>query len=137
MTIPRNTMAVIRNTSQGSAAKVVCVCSAGVLRSPTAAWILGNAPFHFNTRSCGTENYALIPLTEELLTWADVVICMESKHSSKVHALCQEMINDRGCINYPRVYTLNVSDDFDYKDVELVRRLTDRLQEVFPNLVSN
>ena len=42
-----------KNPYQGDFKKVLCVCSAGLLRSPTAAWVLSNAPFNFNTREIG------------------------------------------------------------------------------------
>ncbi len=55
----------MRNPHQGSNKKVLCVCSAGLLRSPTLAWILSNEPFNFNTRAVGTSSeYALIVLDE-------------------------------------------------------------------------
>lgn len=57
---------VIGNSAQGRFRKVLCVCSAGVLRSPTAAWVFSNAPFNFNTRSAGTEDCARVLLNAEL-----------------------------------------------------------------------
>lgn len=59
------------NPYQGSDKKVLFVCSAGILRSATAARIYAKK---FNTRSAGTEEYALIPLTHELILWADEIV---------------------------------------------------------------
>ena len=56
----------LRNPFQGEAKKVLCVCSAGLLRSPTAAIIL-QRDYGFNTRSCGINpDYALIDFDEIL-----------------------------------------------------------------------
>lgn len=47
------------------------VCSAGLLRSPTGAYI--GSLLGANTRSCGSSNYALIPLSVNLILWADKI----------------------------------------------------------------
>lgn len=59
------------NPFQGKDKRVLFVCSAGILRSATAARIYAQK---YNTRSAGSENYALIPVTHELLLWADEVV---------------------------------------------------------------
>ena len=77
--IKANQRGVIFNAYQGSHKKVLTVCSAGCLRSPTAAHILSSEPWNFNTRCAGTsEEYAIVPVTEALVTWADVIVCMDS-----------------------------------------------------------
>lgn len=55
------------NHYQGEDRRVLFVCSAGILRSATAARIYAHK---YNTRCAGTRHYALIPLTAELLLWA-------------------------------------------------------------------
>ncbi len=61
------------NVYQGRALRVLFVCSAGLLRSPTgAAW--GIVKHGWNTRSCGSEEYALIPLSPELIMWANRIV---------------------------------------------------------------
>ena len=42
-----------RNIYQGKDKRVLCVCSAGLLRSPTAANVL-HKEFGYNTRACGS-----------------------------------------------------------------------------------
>lgn len=67
----------VTNPAQGKAKKVLCLCSAGLLRSPTAAWVLSNEPYNYNTRAAGiTPEYALIPLDEVLVAWADEILCV-------------------------------------------------------------
>jgi len=66
------------NPHQGKAKRVLCVCSAGLLRSPTAANVL-HREFGYNTRACGiSEEYALIPVDHVLLFWADEIVVMEA-----------------------------------------------------------
>jgi len=73
-----NRLANAKNPFQSDRKKVLCVCSAGLLRSPTDAWILSNEPFGFNTRAAGaSDEYALIKLDQVLVEWADEVVVME------------------------------------------------------------
>ena len=70
--IKKSRNGVIDNLYQGSDKKVLFVCSAGILRSATAARIYGRK---YNTRSCGThQEFALIPLSEMLMDWADEIV---------------------------------------------------------------
>lgn len=66
-----------RNAFQGPAKRVLCLCSAGLLRSPTAAWVLSNPPYNFNTRAAGiVPEYALIQVDDVLIGWADEIVCL-------------------------------------------------------------
>lgn len=126
--IARNSMAVIKNSYQGNATKALCVCSGGVLRSPTAAWILSNEPFNFNTRSCGDKDYALIPLSEELVTWADEIVVMDEWHAKSVQEKLVEAGYEPG---YREIHVLNVPDDYDFKNPELVQIMSDKFRAIF------
>jgi predicted protein tyrosine phosphatase len=55
-------------SAQGDQPRLVFVCSAGMLRSATGAKVF--AQRNCNTRSCGTHDYALIPLSANLINWA-------------------------------------------------------------------
>lgn len=67
-----------KNPAQGMQKRVLCLCSAGLLRSPTVAWVLSNAPYDYNTRAAGVNlEYALIPVDQYLITWADEIVCVE------------------------------------------------------------
>ena len=70
------------NHSQGSELRVVFVCSAGMLRSPTAARIAGE--YGINARSAGSHlHYALIPLSANLIKWAHWVVFMNSSNEDE------------------------------------------------------
>lgn len=58
-------------SAQTDQPRLVFVCSAGMLRSATGAKTF--AARGCNTRSCGTHDYALIPLSANLINWADAI----------------------------------------------------------------
>jgi len=109
-----------KNPYQGKYKRVLCVCSAGLLRSPTAAWILSNEPFNFNTRSAGIDvGHALIPVDDVLLEWADEIVCMDEYQQFK--------LKER--TNKP-VHNLRIGDSFEYRDKGLVTIIRMRYQEI-------
>lgn len=125
----KNRLGNSHNPYQGSFKKVLTVCSAGLLRSPTAAWVLSNPPFNFNTRACGyNDEYALVVLDDVLLEWADEVVVMDTRQEKVV----RDMLNNSGADSRKPVHVLNVPDDYGYRDPELVSLLTSELLEVFP-----
>ena len=63
--------------------KILFVCTANLERSPTAELVFRDVP-GWETRSAGTSPDAVTPLTRELITWADRVIVMESRHMDRV-----------------------------------------------------
>ena len=72
-----NRLANVSNRFQTPTHRVLCVCSAGLLRSPTAANVL-HQEYGFNTRAAGVaEEYALIPLDPVLISWADEIVWVE------------------------------------------------------------
>lgn len=66
------------NPYQGNDARLLFVCSVGMLRSPTAADVATG--MGFNARSCGTDTMALIPLTANLIAWADTIFFMNREN---------------------------------------------------------
>jgi len=61
--------------------RLVFVCSAGMLRSATGAKAF--AAKGCNTRSCGTHAYALVPLSANLIAWADRLYFAHSENWHK------------------------------------------------------
>jgi predicted protein tyrosine phosphatase len=66
------------NPYQSNKPRWLFVCSAGLLRSPTGAAI--GASLGANTRSCGSRNYALIPLSVNLLLWAHKIFFVNKEN---------------------------------------------------------
>jgi len=114
-----NAMWNAHNPNQGVYEKVLCICSAGLLRSPTTAWILSN--HGYNTRAAGVHDYALIPVDAVLLHWAEHVLVME-----KVHA-------DMLSVSFPnytgKVLNLSIPDSYQFRDKALVIIITNKLKE--------
>ena len=104
---------IAANPYQGSFKKVLCVCSAGVLRSPTAALVLSHSPFNYNTRSAGIEHYALVQVSEPLLHWADEIVCMDHLQMSLLNNMAEAFGIESPIIN------LEIPDLFPYRDQEL------------------
>ena len=108
----RNRIWNVKNPYQGDAKKVLCVCSAGLLRSPTAAIVLANE-FGYNTRAAGVDaDHALIPVDDVLLEWADETVCMDSYQASRLY--------EWGAKN---IIVLSIPDMYAYMDPELVEAI--------------
>ncbi|MGE3624530.1 MAG: phosphotyrosine protein phosphatase, partial [Bdellovibrionales bacterium] len=63
--------------------KVLFVCTANKLRSPTAEAVFGTHP-GLEVRSAGLDPHATTPLTAELVAWAERLIVMEQRHREKI-----------------------------------------------------
>ena len=114
----------VSNPYQGHYKKVLCVCSAGILRSPTAALVLSQEPFHYNTRAAGCEaDYALIPVDKVLLSWADEIVVMEAWQKKHVDGMLEEFMIDNESI------CLNIPDNFEYRNEDLMQIIKDRYIE--------
>lgn len=118
-------MRVIDNPYQGKYPRVLFVCSGGILRSATAAHLFANPEYKWNTRAVGTEPEALQQVTEELLSWADVIFCMERYHAETIIArFGGRLAWLAGC-----VHVLNIPDTFVYRDPALEELLVSALRE--------
>ena len=137
-TTTRNRLSNTFNQFQGKYTKVLCVCSAGVLRSPTAAHILSAEPFNFNTRAVGTaQSYALIPIDVAHVAWAEIIVVMDSSHMAIVNEMQNDLITNYHGKHYMvenkyvPVYNLNIEDDYDYRDPTLVAIMTEKFDKLF------
>jgi predicted protein tyrosine phosphatase len=108
------------NSYQGDYKRVLTVCSANMLRSPTMAHVLSSEPYNFNTRSAGTQFYALIPVTEDLLMWADEVVCADTEHALYIRDKMIEYMLDKPIID------LNIPDIYEYRNPELIELIKER-----------
>lgn len=103
------------NPYQGDYKKVLCVCSAGLLRSPTAALVLSAPPFNFNTRAAGLdESFALIPVDTVLLAWADEIVCMDKGQADRLRAMGFKK----------NILVLDIEDSYGYRDPQLIKKIT-------------
>lgn len=115
----RNQLANVGNKFQTTAKKVLCCCSAGLLRSPTLANLL-HKEFGFNTRAVGCDKeYALITISQALIWWADEIVFVNRENFDILSQEEKDEISDVGV----KVAFLSIEDDFDWNDSVLNRIL--------------
>lgn len=108
----RNQLANVKNPFQGPSLRVLCVCSAGLLRSPTMASVL-HQEWGFNTRACGSsEEYALIPLSEALVCWADLIVFVNQENYVETMFRNQPVAS----IIEGKKIVLDIPDDYEYNN---------------------
>lgn len=102
-----------KNPYQGKYKKVLTVCSAGLLRSPTIAWYLQSVS-DWNCRAAGLHDYALIQVDDVLIEWADMIVCVdEDKYN-----LLKSSFGDK--LGNKPIYNFNIPDVYGYKEPELI-----------------
>lgn len=129
----KNQLANVGNRFQGDAKKVLVVCSAGILRSPSIANAL-HVEFGYNTRPVGSDKeFALIPITQALIWWADIIVFVNVDSYLQLDEEEKEEIQSVGV----KVIKLDIEDDFDYGDPrmekESIRQFKEKLTSQQPN----
>lgn len=114
---------VYSNMYQGDYKRVLTVCSANMLRSPTIAHVLSAEPYNFNTRSAGVAGFALIPVTEDLLVWADEVVCADTEHAIAIRDKMIQYGLDKPIVN------LNIPDNYEYRNPKLIKLIKERYEQ--------
>lgn len=121
-----NRLGNARNPYQGGHLRVLCVCSAGLLRSPTLAWVLGQEPWGYNTRAVGVnDDYALIPMDQVHIKWADKIVFVEKE----IRDYAERKFGDK-LLPDEQLVVLNIPDNFEYRDPELVRIIREQVEEL-------
>lgn len=124
--VSRNAQGVCFNYYQGEAKRVLTVCSASVLRSPTAAIVL-NQEYGYNTKAAGVSlEYAIVPVTGKLLTWCQEIVVMENWQAHEIIEMLEIMGIDRPVI------CLNIDDNYSYMQPELVSLIKQRYDQQVP-----
>ena len=100
--------------------KVLFVCTANRLRSPTAEAVFADRP-GLEVRSAGLDARAVRPLTAELVAWADRLIVMERSHREAIRKRYRTALGSR------RVIVLDIPDEFEFMQEELVALLKARV----------
>lgn len=110
----RNQIFNVGNEWQGNTKKVLTVCSAGLLRSATLQNFLIKE-YGYNVRNCGTvESYALIPISEALVIWADEIVFVNQKNFNMVKTELEELNIIHKC------KILDIPDQYSFNDPELI-----------------
>ncbi len=110
----------INNPYQTNAPRVLCVCSVGMLRSPTLANEL-HKRYGYNTRSCGVSlEHALVPISTALIHWADEIVFMDfgafnEFTDTKENLELIKEVKDKST----DVFILSIPDEYDWNDQQL------------------
>ena len=100
--------------------RVLFVCSQNRLRSPTAEQVFSQWP-GVECASAGVHASADVPLSGELIEWAELIVVMERVHQRKMTARFRRHLQGK------RVVCLGIPDDYDYMDPALVSLLEARV----------
>jgi predicted protein tyrosine phosphatase len=96
--------------------KILFICSQNRLRSPTAEAVFSDHP-GLEVASAGLNHGAEVPLSLELLAWAEIIFVMEKVHQNKLSRRFRPFLKGK------RIICLDIPDEFDYMDPRLVRLL--------------
>jgi predicted protein tyrosine phosphatase len=100
---------------------VLFLCSANRDRSPTAEQVFRDVP-GWVVKSAGTESYAEIQMTEELLDWADRIFVMEGRHWDAILKM------DPSCSEKTTV--LGIEDEYSRNSAKLVAKLIAKMENI-------
>jgi predicted protein tyrosine phosphatase len=100
--------------------RVLFICSANRLRSPTAEQVFSKWP-DIETDSAGLDASATVVLSSEQLEWADIVFVMDRSHRNKLARKYRANLREK------RVVCLNIPDEFEFMQPELVMLLETRV----------
>lgn len=118
-----NRMGNVRSPYQTDAKKVLCLCSAGMLRSPTMANVL-HQEYGYNTRAAGvSQEYALIPIDATLNHWADEIVLA---NGDVFEEYIQKYNNGS-----KRTVVLDLPDKYEWNDPELVALIKKQYADSF------
>lgn len=107
------------NASQGTNKRLLFVCSAGLLRSPTAAMVASKRGY--NARSCGSSiKIALIPFSKNLFLWADVIVFMNSDNEDQVFRHLSGTDKDLRAVVMAKTVCWDIEDIYNYDDDDLI-----------------
>lgn len=105
--------------------RILFLCSQNKLRSPTAEIIFADHP-NIEVDSAGLNNDAEVPLSEEQVRWADLIIVMEKAHRNRLNRKFKSSLAGK------RVVVLDIPDEYDYMDPTLVALLKLRCASYIP-----
>ena len=111
--VTMNRLANTKNRFQTEAKRVLCLCSAGLLRSPTTANVL-HQEYGYNTRAAGVnDEYALVRVDPVLLEWADEIVCVEKSVFLDLQYRWNDLTKDK------KIVVMNIPDQYEWNDPTL------------------
>jgi predicted protein tyrosine phosphatase len=89
-------------------------------RSRTAEYIYSQHP-EFEVKSAGVCNYAYQSVTAELVTWADIVLCMTDRHKAFIEEKFANILTGK------KIGSLDIQDEYEYMHPSLIEIITKRV----------
>ncbi|MGQ0701874.1 MAG: low molecular weight protein tyrosine phosphatase family protein [Gemmatimonadales bacterium] len=93
--------------------RVLFVCNHNRLRSPTAERVFAEEP-DLDVRSAGVAYGATVPVTRELVEWADLIFVMEKRQRNILHERFPDLYRSK------RIVCLYIPDIYDFMEPALV-----------------
>lgn len=100
--------------------KVLFVCNQNRLRSPTAERVFSDNPL-LEVKSAGIDKDAMVPVSLELLEWADIVFVMEKRQQNIIHKKFKDIYRRK------RIICLYIPDEYEFMDPSLIPLLRERV----------
>ena len=105
--------------------KVLFICGKNKWRSPTAEQVFSEHP-GIHCTSAGLSHDAEVPVSAELVEWAELIFVMEKQHKSKLSAQFRPQLQGK------RVVCLNIPDNYKFMDPALVELLESKVTQFLP-----
>jgi predicted protein tyrosine phosphatase len=115
----------VRICREAALKHILFVCGRNRARSPTAEQVFADYP-GIEVASAGTSRDADVPVTEELLEWADIVFVMENTQRAKLAAQFGASLRNT------KIVCLGIPDDFAFMDPALVALLMAKVARYLP-----
>lgn len=101
--------------------RVLFICSQNRLRSPTAEKIYSGTG-NIEVRSAGLDSDAVTTVTDELISWADIIFIMEKSHQNQLLKKFEAASTGK------KIVCLHIPDEYTYMDPHLVQLLRLRVR---------
>ena len=103
--------------------KLLFVCIENNNRSPTAESLFKGSK-KYEAKSCGVSLTATIPISEQAISWADIIFCMEDSQKQYILDNFPIISKDKD------IRVLNIPDIYIRDDPELIRILKKKLRKL-------
>jgi predicted protein tyrosine phosphatase len=112
-------------TESSRPVRLLFVCSANALRSPTAEAVFSQ--YHgVEATSAGTNHDAENPVSGDLIEWADLIFAMERSHRKIIQQRFASVIGSK------KILVLGIPDKYQFMDPGLVNILKSKVNRYLP-----
>ena len=105
--------------------KVLFICGKNRWRSPTAEQVFSEHP-NIECTSAGLSHDAEVPVSGELVEWAELIFVMEKQHKSKLAVQFKAQLQGK------KVVCLNIPDNYKFMEPALVKLLKSKVTPFLP-----